>query len=274
MISVIIIAKNEEKMIRTCLESIKFADEIIVADNGSTDKTVEVAKKYTDKVMNFNGQDFAELRNKAMEKTTGEWVLYVDADERVLEPLKEEILKQVEYAPLRGQDDKCSAYAVSRRNIIFGREVSYSPYKKDWVIRLFKRSDFEKWSGKVHETPHFKGKLDYTKNALLHLTHRGVDQIVLKSLEWSKIDAKLRLEANHPKMSGWRFLRIFITETFNQGILRKGFFNGTIGIMDSILQAFSLYITYVRLWEFQQQKPLNETYDDIDKKLIESNFKG
>ena len=273
MLSVIIIAKNEEKMIGACLASVKWADEIVLVNNGSTDKTLEVAKKYTEKIVSFDGEDFASLRNKAMEKAKEEWVLYVDADERVLEPLKEEILKLVEYAPLRGQDDSCSAYALSRRNIIFGKEVNYGPYKKDWVIRLFKRADFENWTGKVHETPHFKGKLGYMKNSLLHLTHRGVDKIVLKSLEWSKIDAKLRLDSGHPKMSGWRFLRIFITEIFNQGILRKGFFNGTVGRMDSLLQAFSLYMTYVRLWELQQEKPLDQIYEEIDRKLIDNNFK-
>ena len=266
MLSVIIITKNETKMIKTCLESVKWADEIIVADNGSIDDTLEIVKKYTDKVIKFEGQDFAALRNKAMDDVKGEWVFYVDADERVLQTLREEIVK------LMVNGDK-SAYAIPRKNIIFGQEVNYGPYKNDWVIRLFKRSDFKGWGGKVHEQPEFKGKLGYTKNFLLHLTHRGIDQIVLKSLGWSKIDARLRLEVGHPKMSGWRFLRIFITEIFNQGILRKGFFNGTIGIMDSLLQAFSMYLTYVRLWEMQQSKPLNEIYEEIDKKLLDNNFK-
>ena len=266
MLSVIVITKNEKNMIKACLESVEWADEIIIADNGSTDGTLEIAKKYTDRIVKFEGQDFAGLRNKALEKATRDWVLYVDADERVLEPLKEEILNLIE-------DDKYSAYAVSRKNIIFGKEVSYGPYKKDWVIRLLKRSDFENWEGKVHEQPKFIGKLGYTKNSLLHLTHRNLDQVVLKSLSWSHIDAKLRLESGHPKMSGWRFLRIFITEIWNQGIRRRGFFNGEVGIMDAILQAFSLYMSYIRLWEMQQDKTLGETYKDIDKKLIENNFK-
>ena len=266
MLSVIVITKNEENRIRTCLESVKWADEIIVVDNGSSDNTLKVARKYTDKILTLKDQDFATIRNKGFEKASGDWVLYVDADERVLEPLKNEI------EVLITLDDK-SAYALSRRNIIFGREVAYGPYKKDWVIRLFKKSDFGEWIGKVHEYPKFSGKLGYAKNSLLHLTHRGIDQIVKKSLEWSKIDAKLRLEANHPQMSGWRFLRILITETFNQGIKRGGFFNGTIGIMDSILQTFSMFMTYVRLWQMQQDKPLDEIYNDIDKELIENNFK-
>lgn len=273
MLTVVILAKNEEKMIKVCLESAKWADEIIVIDSGSTDETLEIAKKYTDKIIKVDGGDFSEIRNEGMEKASGDWVLYVDSDERVLEPLREEILKLVEYASLRGQDDNYSAYAISRKNIIFGKEVSYGPYKKDWVIRLFRKKDFDKWTGKVHETPHFKGKLDYSKNSLLHLTHRDIDHFILKSLEWSKIDARLRLEAGHPPMSGWRFLRIFLSEIFNQGIRRKGFFSGTIGIMDSLLQAFSMYITYVRLWQLQQPKPLDKVYEDIDKKLMENDFK-
>ena len=267
MLSVIIIVKNEEERIKVCLESVKWADEIIVADNGSTDQTIAIAKTYTDKIVEFKEQDFATLRNKAAEKATEEWILYVDSDERVLEPLREEIEILI-------KNSKKSAYAISRRNIIFGSEVNYGPYKHDWVIRLLRKRDFESWIGRVHEYPKIKGELGYTKNSLIHLTHRDIDQVILKSLDWSNIDAKLRLEAGHPKMSGWRFLRIFISETFNQGIKRKGFFGGTVGIIDSMLQVFSLFITYVRLWQLQQSKPMDEIYNDIDKKLLNNDFKS
>ncbi len=266
MISVIVIAKNEQDRIKACLESVTWADEIIVLDNNSSDKTIDIAKKYTDKVYSVNDLDFASIRDKGMEKAVGDWVLYVDADERVLFTLKEELQETI-------KTSQYSALAISRKNIIFGREVKYGPFWPDWVIRLLKKDDFKGWLGKIHEQPKFKGRLGYSKNSLLHLTHRNVDQVVLKSLEWSKIDAKLRLESNHPQMSGWRFLRILFTELFNQGIVRKGFFGGTVGTIDSILQTFSMFITYVRLWEMQQ-KPLNETYDEIDKKLMENNFKS
>ncbi len=267
MLSVIVIAKNEEERIKTCLESVKWADEIIVADNGSTDKTLEIAGKYTDKVFVFVGQDFAALRNEAMQKAKGDWVLYVDADERVLLPLKEEVKELVE-------NTNKSAFAISRRNIIFGTEQKYGPFWLDWVIRLFKKTEFEGWTGKVHEYGKFKGELGYTKNSFLHLTHRNIDQIVLKSLDWSNIDAKLRLDSGHPKMTGWRFLRILISEIFNQGIKRKGFFAGTVGVMDSLLQVFSMIITYIRLWEIQQDKPREQVYKDLDEKLISDNFKA
>ena len=265
MLSVVVLTKNEENMLKVCLESVKWADEIIILDNGSSDNTLEIAKKYTNKIFKYKNLDFSSWRNIAVEKCKNDWILYIDPDERVLTALKDEILELI-------RSDEFSAFAISRRNIIFGSEVKYTPFWPDWVIRLLKKDNFEGWTGKIHEYPKFKGNLGYTKNSLLHLTHRNVDQIVLKSLEWSKIDALLRLESKHPQMSGWRFFRIFVTEIFNQGIVRKGFFNGSIGIMDSFLQTFSMFITYIRLWQLQQPKPLDKIYDDIDQQLIESGF--
>lgn len=266
MISVIILTKNEQERIEVCLQSVKWADEIIIVDNNSSDDTLEIAKKYTNKIFKFENLDYASFRNFAFDKSKGDWVLYIDPDERVLDNLREEI-------QLLTNDSKHAAYAISRKNIIFGKEVKYGSFSPDWVIRLIKRSEFETWVGKIHEYVKFNGSLGYAKNSLLHLTHRDIDQIILKSLEWSKIDAKLRLDHHHPKMNSWRFIRILMSELFNQGIVRGGFFNGSVGTMDSILQSFSMFITYVRLWQFQQPKLLKEIYDNLDRKLIKDNFK-
>lgn len=264
-LSVIIIAKNEQEMIKTCLESVKWAEEIVLVDNGSTDKTADIAKDSGARVVRFLSDDFSKTRNKGMKEAKGEWVLYVDADERVLKSLREEILEII-------SSSNFSAFALSRKNIIFGKYVDYGPYKKDWIIRLFKKSDFESWVGRVHEYGKFKGKLGYTNNSLLHLTHRDLDHFIGKALEWSKIDARLRLEAGHPKMTAWRFLRVFKTESIVQLIKRRGLLGGTIGVIDALLQVFSFFMTYVRLWEMQQVKPLDETYKEIDKKLQEDGF--
>lgn len=156
MLSIIIITKDEEGRIKACLESVKWAEEIIIIDNGSTDNTLEVAKKYTDKIFQAEKEDFASIRNLGVEKSKGDWILFVDADERVLESLKNEI------AEIIGTNN-FSAYAISRKNIIFGKEEKYGPFWPDWVIRLLKREDFEEWTGLVHEQPRFKGKLGYTK---------------------------------------------------------------------------------------------------------------
>lgn len=265
MLSVVLNVKNDDVVVKICLESIKWADEIIVVLNDSTDNTEQIVKKYTDKVYKISGQDFSKVKNLGLEKTSGDWILFIDADERVLKPLKIEIERII-------KEDKKSAYAISRKNIIFGQEVSYGSYRHDWVIRLVKKSDCRGWVGEVHEHLEFDGNLGYTKNSFLHLTHRNIDHFVLKSLEWSNIDANLRLKSGHPMMSGWRFLRIFITETFNQGFIRRGFFGGTVGVIDSLLQVFFLYMSYVRLWQLQQSKPLEEIYQQIDQKLVKNDF--
>lgn len=266
MLSAVVLTKNEQDKIKACLESIKWVDEIIIIDSGSEDKTLEIAKEYTGKIFIFKDFDFAILRNKGMEKATGDWVLYIDSDERILSNLREEIEEFI-------KSDKFSALAISRKNIIFGKLVRYVPFWPDWVIRLLKKDDFETWVGKVHEYPKFRGRLGYTKNSLLHLTHRDLEQIVLKSLEWSKIDAQLRFDTHHPAMSGWRFIRVLFSELFNQLIVRRGLSGGTVGIIDSILQSFSTFMSYTRLWQIQQSKSIDNIYNDIDKNLMENNFK-
>lgn len=266
-ITAVVVARNEEAMIEVCLKSLKWADEILLVDNGSGDATVKKASQYVNKTLKFEGQDYAKMRNLAMEHSTGDWVLYVDADERVLASLKNEI-EGIVVEDGKGK----SAWALSRKNIIFGESVKYGPFWPDWVIRLFRKKDFKTWVGVIHEYGTFNGELGYLSASLLHLTHRSVDQVVLKSLWWSHFDAKLRFDAHHPKMSGWRFLRILVTELFYQGVWRRGFFSRTVGVIDSLLQTFSLLLSYIRLWEMQQKMPIEQQYKKIDEELVESKF--
>lgn len=267
MLSVVIIAKNEAKMIKTCLDSVKWVDEIVVIDNQSTDETSKIAEKYTKKIYITDVDSFSGKREFALDKVEGDWILFVDADERVLAPLREEIEKLIHSEP----DE--SAWAIPRRNVIFGQEVKYAAFWPDYVIRLFKKNRLKGYQGEVHEQPVFDGKLAHLKNPFLHLTHRDVESVMLKSLSWSKIDAKLRLDADHPPMSGWRFLRILFTELFEQGIRRRGFFHGTVGVIDSLLQVFSLVLTYMRLWEMQQSASLTDQYQQIDNQLENDHFR-
>lgn len=270
MLSVVILTKNSAQFLPACLSSVKFADQIVVVDSGSTDQTIEIAKGANAKVVNYkpiNVFNFSEARNLGLEAVSGEWVFYLDVDERVLEPLAEEIKAVIGEA-------KDGAWQVARRNIILGQEVHYPAFWPDYVIRLFKKASLKNWQGDVHEQPQFSGQLKTLTNPLVHLTHRDIDSMVLKSLDWANIDAKLRLDAKHPPMTGWRFLRIMLTETWHQGVVRRGFFNGTVGIIDALLQVFSLYLSYVKLWQLQQKPSLAEKYDQIDQQLIKSDFKN
>lgn len=271
MVSVLVIAKDCESLIEACLESAKWAGEIVVVDTGSVDETIKKARNFSDKVKvyEYGGKEknFSAWRNFGVEKIKGDYFFALDSDERILEPLKEEILR------LSTEQNDFGAWKVARRNVILGESVKYGPFWPDYVIRLFKRDKIRGWSGDVHEQPEFSGQLGTLVHPLLHLTHRDIDSMVLKSLDWANIDVKLRMDAHHPKMSGWRFLRIVFSEMWVQGVIRQGFFNGTIGVIDSLLQVFSMYLSYVKLWQMQRKETLAETYRNIDRKLVENGFK-
>lgn len=269
MISVLIIIKNQAELIETCLKSVSWAGEVVVVDTGSTDQTIERAKKMGAKVFEYKGseQNFSSWRNFGLTKITGDWLFALDSDERVLADLAAE-LQDID----RNNADLV-AWKVARRNIILGKELKYGAFWPDYVIRFFKTDHLKGWHGLVHEQPDFDGDLGTLKHSLIHLTHRDIDSMIIKSLDWAQYDAKLRLQSNHPPMSGWRFLRIMVTETWKQGITRGGFFGGTEGVIDALLQVFSMYISYVKLWQLQHKPSLAETYKDIDRKLLRDGFK-
>jgi len=243
-LSAVVLAKNEEKMITECLKSLSFADEIIVIDDNSTDKTSKLAKMFTQNVFFHPSENFSERREFGLEKASGDWVLYLDADERITGPLKEEILQMIK------GNTRYAALFIKRENTYLGEKWPY----QDKVERLFRKEKLLGWYGKVHESPKVDGEIGTLVNSLLHITHRDVVSMMAKTIEWSQIEAKLRYNANHPKVTWWRFLRVMFTQFFDYFIRQGGWKNGTEGWVESIYQAFSIFITYARLWEMQKEK--------------------
>ena len=248
-ISGVILAKNEEDMIADCLDSLMFCDEIIVVDNKSEDRTAEIARRMGAKVFEYSSEDFSELRNFGLEKARGEWILYVDADERATKELASSIKYQVSsMAP-----NKLSAFRIRRKNFYFGTSKKNEwPYMEN-LERLFKKEFLKGWKGKLHESPIVDGEIGVLDGLLLHYTHRDLSSMLKKTIEWSKIEAELRFKSNHPKMSAWRFLRIMLTAFWDSYIKQGGWKVGTIGLIESIYQSFSIFITYARLWEMQEK---------------------
>lgn len=245
-ISAIIIAKNEETRIATCLLSIRWVYERIVVDNNSTDDTAGVAKKYNAQVIKSNSNSFSTLRTLGMEHAQGDWILYVDADEEVSEKLHEEITR------LTGSFDPDSdppGYFLKRNNFYLGHVWP----KQDRMQRLFWRKTLKGWRGELHETAIVEGSFGQLHHPLIHRTHRTLEEMVQKTNVWSEIEAKLRFSAHHPDVSWWRLLRVMTTafthSFFNQG----GWRAGTVGLIESIYQACSIFITYAKLWELQKE---------------------
>lgn len=245
-ISGIIIAKNEEEKIADCLKSLKWADEIVLIDNESSDNTAEIAKKAGAKVYSFKGGTYADRKNFGAEKAEGDWLLYVDADERVTTLLQREVTSEIQKLKSR-----ISAYAVPRSNIILGKELTHGGWWPDYVKHLVKKSALIKWEGDLHEEPKFTGKLGYLKNPLVHLKHDNLSDMVVKTNSWSGTEARLMLEAGHPPMNVPRFLTAIMREFWLRMIKQKAFLDGTEGVIYAMYQVYSRFISYAKLWEMQ-----------------------
>jgi glycosyltransferase involved in cell wall biosynthesis len=258
-LSAVVIARNEESRIATCLESLSFCDEIIVIDNGSTDKTLEIAKKFYAIIHHVKGIDFSTLRNVGKEKAEGEWILYVDADEVVTEKLKEEINRVTSYAVPAGRQElrvknrkespSISAYYIKRCNYYLG----YKWPVQDKMQRLFFKDKLIRWEGTIHETALIDGEMGELHEPLIHNTHRTLFEMVDKTNEWSQFEAQLRFDTHHKRVVWWRLLRVMGTGFYKSFIKEGGWKAGTVGWIESIYQAFSMFITYAKLWEMQEE---------------------
>ncbi|MGB9706540.1 MAG: glycosyltransferase family 2 protein, partial [Microgenomates group bacterium] len=140
-LSVVIIGKNAQDVIKDCLSSVKWAEEIVYLDGGSTDKTLEIVKKFGVKIRRQKEKtlDFAAWHNQGIEETKGEWILYLDTDERITPELKEEILEKINSL------GSLAAYAIPRRNVLLGKEMRFGGWWPDYQIRLFRRRALKKW---------------------------------------------------------------------------------------------------------------------------------
>lgn len=241
----IIIAKNEEEMIEEALKSLGFCNEILVIDNNSTDKSIEIAEKYKAKIIKSKASSFSELRNLGKEHAASDYIFYIDADERVDETLRKSILFEIK------SNSSYSAYKINRKNFYLG---SNQWPKVEKLERLFKKDKLISWKGEIHESPVVDGDIGQIDGTLLHFTHRNLSQMLRKTIEWSDTESKIRIEANHPKMTWWRFPRVMITSFLRSYISEKGYKVGVPGLIESLYQSFSTFITYAKLWEAQNKK--------------------
>lgn len=259
-ISTIILAKNVAEEIIPAIKSAQFTDEIIVVDTGSTDKTLDICRKMGVRIVHSTGDSFAKWRNDGDKAAKGEWVLHLDSDERIPVKLAKEIMSAI-------QNPDFSAYTISRYEIFLGKHLDYWPDPR--VLRLIKRSKLKRWENKLHEQPRIDGVVGELREQMVHLSHKNIDEKIPNTLVWSKTEAKMLLDAGHPPMAGWRFVRIMLTEFWDRCIKQGLWRDGTEGWIEIIYQMFSKFVTYERLWEMQRKPSLKETYQNIDRQIIE-----
>ena len=243
-ISALVLTRNEEELIGPCLAQLSFADEIIVCDQNSTDKTCEIAQKYTKNIIRSNSDDFSQNRNLLAKQAKGDWLLYVDTDERLDHKLTSEI-KEITAS------GSFAAFYIARKNIILGKWLRHGGWWPDYAPRLFKKKSLIGWEGKVHETPKVDGEFGYLKIPLEHLTARSLSQMFAKTIRWAHIEAELNLQAKSSPVSIMKITKSILTEFFNRYFTKMGFWDGQIGLVQAIYQALHQAIVLTYIWEMQ-----------------------
>lgn len=246
LLSAVIITKNKERDLPRALASLrKLVDEIVVVDSGSTDKTVEIAKKFGAKVYKRRFDNFSNQKNYALKKASGDWILFLDADEEISQELAKEIKKAIRN---KGFD----AYSMPRKNIIFGKFIRYTRWQPelDRHIWLWKRGK-GRWLGAVHEEAQVEGRLGKLKNAKIHFQYETVTEFLEMMNKYSEIEAEERVR----KGAVFSFFRLFLDPLYNflvRYFYRLGFLDGWRGFVLSYLVAIYHFEVWIKVWEKQQ----------------------
>ncbi|HBG46959.1 MAG TPA: glycosyltransferase family 2 protein [Deltaproteobacteria bacterium] len=241
-LTVTIIALNEEANIRGCLESVKWADEIIVSDSGSDDRTVDICREYGARVFNDEWLGFGRQKNLAGDRASGDWILNIDADERVTPGLKEEILEAMAGG--------AKGYYVPRKNYFGDRWIRHCGWWPDYNLRLYRKGSGRFTDRYVHERVEVKGPTAKLKSPLEHRTYKDVSDYLGRMERYSTLAAEEML--NQGRNAGITDILLRPSFTFfKMYVLRRGFLDGTAGVILSILYASYTLAKYAKLWEMK-----------------------
>lgn len=250
-LSVIIISKNEEKNIGECLESVKWANEIVVIDDESDDKTVAIAKQYTNKVYFHKLSSFAEQKNLAIAKCSNQWILNIDADERVTSGLSKEIQKYI-------SEDKYDGFYIPFKNHLGDYWLKYGGLYPDYHLRLFKKNK-GRFSGLIHESVKINGRYAYLREPIIHYTYVDLIDYNNKINNYTTLEAE-EMHQNKRKIGFFwpiRCLSLF----FNLYFLKQGFRDGWIGLINTVFLSYYNFLKYAKL-KYQYHK---DCHDDKKK---------
>lgn len=239
-LTAIIPTKNEEHNIEAVLQSVSFADEIMVVDSFSSDKTLDLAKKYTDFIIQREYQDSASQKNWAIPQASNQWILLVDADERITPELTAEIR-----TVLSTPTDK-SAFWIRRKNFFMGKRVRFSGWQNDKVIRLFKRDECRYQEKHVHAEIITDGEIGRLKNPMEHHTYKDLKTYLTKIdryATWSAYDRIRKIK----KVTWFHLFLRPLYRFFYHYILRMGVLDGKTGLIISVLSGYYVFLRFLKL---------------------------
>ena len=244
-ISVIIITKDEEKNISDCLKSVEWADEIIIVDADSTDKTVELAKKFTEKIFIKKWEGYVPQKKYALSLASNKWVLSFDADERITPELKAEIINL--------SPDDFSGYKIRRKNFLLNKEITSCGWGNDYQLRLFEKEKTNMTDRLVHEGFIVDGKVGKLENPMLHYTFSSFSDYFNKINYYTSLKAE-ELVKQKGKIGGWTIFSHTFSAFFMFFFTKRGFKDGVYGLIISLLHSVSTMLNYIKLWELQNKQ--------------------
>ena len=248
-LSVVIITKNEESAIEACLESVTWADEIIILDSGSEDRTVEICRRYTDRVYETDWPGFGPQKNRALEKATGDWILSLDADERISPKLKEEILQVI------SDSAAPEAFEMPRLSSFCGRPIRHSGWWPDYITRLVRRGRARFSDDLVHERLVVEGTTKRLASPILHEAFDSLEDVIQTMNRYTTAGAEM-MRRRGESSSLYRAITHGLWAFFYTWIGRGGFLDGREGFLVALYNAEHTFYRYAkRLYLDDDEKP-------------------
>ena len=253
-LSVYMITYNNERTLEKALRSVTWADEIVVVDSFSTDRTVEIGRKFTDRVVQRPWPGFRDQYQYAADLTIHEWIMFVDADEEVSRELAQEIRKVV-----NKDGDGKDGFIVYRQTYYLGRWIRYGGWNPDYEIRLYRR-DKGRWEGGLHAKVVVSGKVGSLTNPYLHDTYRDISDQILKMDRYSGIAAEDMLKEGK-KFSLLKLLFHPIFRFVKEYLLKSGFRDGVPGLIIITATMFYVFMKYAKLWELTRSTTASQSFE-------------
>lgn len=243
MISVTIIAKNEEKNIEECIRSVEWADEIVVVDGESTDSTQLIVKNFPKTKLIVNKwEGYSSQRRLALKSTTQPWIFSIDADERATPELRDEILNAV-------KENKYNGFRIPRKSFFLNKWVKHCGWYPGFQMRLFKKDKVSVAERLVHEGYEVDGETGFLKNDILHYTVNSIGEYMERVNIYSTLQAREKMHRRKVKFRDI-YLRP-IAAFFQHFFMKLGFLDGVHGLMVAYFDMMTNLLTYMKIWEFQ-----------------------
>lgn len=243
-LSVVVITKNEEKNISNCLDSASWADDIVVLDDHSSDKTIDIAKKYTDKVFQRKMDIEGRHRNHAYSLAKNQWILSLDADERISPELKDEITR------ILSDGTNCNGFTIPRRNYIGNYWIRYGGWYPSPQLRLFRKDKFKYEEVEVHPRAFMEDPRGQLNSDIIHYSYRDFSDFLSKLNRQTTLEAKKWVKDNRKIGFGKAFWRS-IDRFFRAYVGKKGYKDGFIGFTLAIFAGLYQTISYAKFWEMK-----------------------